>query len=245
MPTSLCAFRNTVFICDTGNKWVRMLMSAKALIPLQKRFAFLTRHEHKALERTGKQNPNDPDLTIPQATRQSFLIVLESLTSPANTLTEIGHEHLLDRICFESMTTLSVECFFKGMNADHDMPTAVDYAFRRARCVQDDMLRIYQKDFSYFIGPNSFYPEKIIKGEPSNIKRRPSKQSQISEGTGSKEQDKRREAVMREFVGEYGKGVRQENVRSKTKELTGTLPYALSMREGRRLIFLRDDMVRR
>jgi len=50
---------------------------------------------------------------------------------------------------------------------------------------------------------------------------------------------------MREFVGEYGKGVRQENVRSKTKELTGTLPYALSMREGRRLIFLRDDMVRR
>ena len=83
-----------------------MLMSAKALIPLQKRFAFLTRHEHKALERTGKQNPNDPDLTIPRATRQSFLIVLESLISPANTLTEIGHEHLLDRICFESMTTL-------------------------------------------------------------------------------------------------------------------------------------------
>ena len=35
---------------------------------------------------------------------------------------------------------------------------------------------------------------------------------------------------MREFVGEYGKGVRQENVRSKTKELTCTLPYALSMR---------------
>ena len=38
------------------------------------------------------------------------------------------------------------------------------------------------------------------------------------------------EAVRREFVGEYGKGVRQENVRSKTKELTGTLPYAISMR---------------
>ena len=35
---------------------------------------------------------------------------------------------------------------------------------------------------------------------------------------------------MREFVGEYGKSVRQENVRSKTKELTGTLPYALSIR---------------
>lgn len=34
---------------------------------------------------------------------------------------------------------------------------------------------------------------------------------------------------MQEFAGEYGRGVRQENVRSKTKELTGTLPYALSM----------------
>ena len=34
---------------------------------------------------------------------------------------------------------------------------------------------------------------------------------------------------MREFAREYGRGVRQENVGSKTKELTGTLPYALSM----------------
>ena len=39
MPTSLCAYRNTVFICDTGNKSVRMLTSAKALIPLQKKSA--------------------------------------------------------------------------------------------------------------------------------------------------------------------------------------------------------------
>ena len=38
------------------------------------------------------------------------------------------------------------------------------------------------------------------------------------------------EAVMREFVWEYGKGVRQENVRLKAKELTGTFPYVLSMR---------------
>ena len=178
---------NTVFISDTGNKSVRILTSAKALIPLQKRFAqyanvfridakakkedlsgafeghvkhveevitFLNHHEHKALERTGKQNTNGPDFTIPRATRQSFLIVLESLTSLANTLTEIGHELLLYRIFFESMTILIVEWFFKGMRADHDMPTVANYPFRRARCVQDDMLRICQKDFSYFTGPN-------------------------------------------------------------------------------------------
>ena len=91
------------------------------------------------------------------------------------------------------------------------------------------MLRIHQKDFSYFTGSNSFYPEKIIKGEPPNTKTRPNKQSAITERTGSKEEDIRRETVMREFVGEYGGGVRQGNVRSKTKELTRTLPCAPSM----------------
>ena len=64
---------------------------------------------------------------------------------------------------------------------------------------------------------------------PPNIKTRPKKKAVIIEGTGSKEEDTRREAVMREFVGEYGGGLRQENARSKSKEPTGTLPYALSM----------------
>ena len=39
---------------------------------------------------------------------------------------------------------------------------------------------------------------------------------------------------MREFAGEYGRGVRQENVRSKAKELTGTLPYALVVLKTRK-----------
>ncbi|CAH3175052.1 unnamed protein product [Porites lobata] len=225
-PTSLCVYRNTVFVCDTGNVAIRMLTSAKGLIPLQSKMAqyanvfrldkkakeedlprtfedhvksveelvaFLSNHEQEALERTGKRNTNGPDMTIPRCTRQSFLIVLESLTSLTNTLTEIGHSHLLDRICFESMTTLGVECYFKGMRADHDMPTVANYAYRRARCVEDDMLRIYQKNFSYFTGPNSYYLEKIIKGEPPNIKTQPNKLSAITEGTGSKEEDTRRE----------------------------------------------------
>ena len=58
---------------------------------------------------------------------------------------------------------------------------------------------------------------------------RPNKQSAITEGTGSKEEDIGRETVMREFAGEYGRGVRQENVRSKTKELTGTLPCVVPL----------------
>ena len=123
----------------------------------------ISNHEQEALKRTGKRNTNGPNMAIHTCTKQSFLIVLESLTSFTNTLTEIGHGHLLGRICFESMTTLGVECYFKGMGADHDLPTAAHYASRRARYVEYDMLPICQKDFSYFTGPNSFYPEKIIK----------------------------------------------------------------------------------
>ena len=44
----------------------------------------------------------------------SAVIVVESLDSLTNTIIEIGQDHLLDKICFESMTTLSVDCLFKG-----------------------------------------------------------------------------------------------------------------------------------
>ena len=52
-----------------------------------------------------------------------------------------------------------------------------------------------------------------MKGATPNIKARPNKQPAITEETSSKEEDIRRETVLREFVGEYGRGVRQENVR--------------------------------
>ena len=38
-PTALCVYRSIVFVCDTGNKAVRMLTSAKGLIPLQSKIA--------------------------------------------------------------------------------------------------------------------------------------------------------------------------------------------------------------
>ena len=39
MPSALCVYRNTVFVCNTGNKTVRLLTSAKGLIHLQSRMA--------------------------------------------------------------------------------------------------------------------------------------------------------------------------------------------------------------
>ena len=120
-PTALRIHRNTVFVYDTGSKAVRMLTSAKGLIPLQSKttqyanvsrldkkakdedlphtfedhvksvkelVAFLSNHEQEALERMGKRKTSGPNMTMPRCTRQSFLIVLESLTSFTNTLTE-------------------------------------------------------------------------------------------------------------------------------------------------------------
>ena len=108
------------------------------------------------------------------------------------------------------------------------MPTVANYAYRRARCVEDDMMRIYQADFSYFTGPNSFYPEKIIKGEPPNIKTRPKKQPVMIEGTGSRRRRKTRSCNARVCWRVWNRR-KKGNDRSKTKELTCTLPSALSM----------------
>ena len=220
-PTALRVHRNTVFVCDTGNKAVRMLASAKGLIPLQSNMAqyanvfrldkkakeeelprtfeghvksveelvaFLSNHEQEALERMGKRKTNGPNMTMPQCTRQSFLIVLESLTSFTNTLTGIGHGHLLGRICFESVTTFRRGMLFQ-MNASRpdDLPTVAHYSYRRACCVEYDMLPICQNDFSYFTGPNSFYPVKSTDQNESKVNPQTSRRDQTSSQQSLKE----------------------------------------------------------
>ena len=108
------------------------------------------------------------------------------------------------------------------------MPTVLQYGYKRARGVQDNMMRIYQKHFSYFTCPNSFYPERIINSDPPDFGLRQTKQMATHEG--NQELTKEDVEELKEFAREYGRGVRQDNVRSMTKELTGTLPYALSLR---------------
>ena len=93
--------------------------------------------------------------------------VCDFVTSLTDTLTEIGHSHLLDRICFESISTLGVECYFERKRADHDMPTVVNYSYRRARCVEDDMLRISHIS----LGPIHFIRRKLSKVNPQTSRR--------------------------------------------------------------------------
>ena len=99
--------------------------------------------------------------------------VCDFVTSRTNTLMEIGHGHLLDRICFERMTTLGVECYFKGMRADHDLPTVAHYAYRRARCVEYDML-----PFLIF-----YWAQFILSGENYQKESKVNPQTAITEGT--------------------------------------------------------------
>ena len=63
---------------------------------------------------------------------------LESFTRLPKLFREIKCYFLLDNVAFESMTTLSLESFLKGMRADHDMPTVAQYGYRRSRCVEDN-----------------------------------------------------------------------------------------------------------
>ena len=64
---------------------------------------------------------------------------------------------------------------------------------------------IYHWDLSYFAGPNSFYPEKIIKGEPLNIRSEQISSQLSAKGPAGCKEDKRRESVMQEFVRDYRK----------------------------------------
>ena len=72
--------------------------------------------------------------------------------------------------------------------------------------MQDNMMRIYQKDFSYFAGPNLFYSEKIIKRGPPDFNSRQTKQRATQEE--NRESNKEEIEELKEFASEYGRGVR-------------------------------------
>ena len=145
--------------------------------------AFLSNHVQEAVERTGKRNTNGPNMTIPRCTRQSFLIVLEWLTSFPNTLTEIGHGHLLGRIC------LDVECISKECE---QTTTCLQWltTLTEERDAWNTICCSFVRRISHILlGPIPaihFIRRKLskrVKGEPPNIKTRPNQRSAFTEGT--------------------------------------------------------------
>lgn len=81
---------------------------------------------------------------------------------------------------------------------------------------------MYRGQFHYYTGPKSYYPDKVIDGNPP-----PNSQVLPLENAMEKlSLDDRQQ--LREFATTFGKSVRQHTVRDKSKEDTGYLPYEIS-----------------
>lgn len=119
-----------------------------------------------------------------------------------------------------------------------------DYATRRPCCIIESVEKTYQSSFVFYTGPQSHYVQRRLHAkEPTWLRQRSQKTVTTTPGNDANEdndhQDKetlRSEArEMRLFAKEFGRGVRQQRARGKTKENAGTLPLALGMmrRKGR------------
>ena len=104
------------------------------------------------------------------------------------------------------------------------MPTQLEYGTRRATCVRELQKRMYRGHFHYYMGPKSYYSDKVIncRHPPVNDDLTNEMYHQMERLTLEDKQE------LREFSSTFGASVRQHTLRDKSKEETGCLPYALS-----------------
>ena len=180
----------------------------------------------KTGRRTGRVSTQGTDRIIPYCTRRSFVLMHEGLVRLTNTLTELSADSLLPEVRLTAMVTLMVENFFSLMRKEDSMPTQLEYGIRRKSCVKELHKRMYRGQVSYFTGPKSYYPDKVIDAcPPTNIEEVQQELAKLCL------EDKKQ---LREFTTSYGQSVRQHTVREKRKENTGCLPYAVSFNEEAR-----------
>ena len=189
--------------------------------------------ERNAYFRTGRRCPQGPDLAFTKPTRDSLEMLHSSFQKLKSFLCEKNLHHIAEDICFSSFTTLFVEHFFAGMRTpSRPTPDMLDYATRRPSCLIESVQKIYNSSFSMYTGRQSHYTErKINKMEPEWLYDRARKRQENFREEDSTENDVLRVEAreLRVFATEFGRGVRQQRVRDKTKERAGTSPLALSM----------------
>lgn len=248
-PHGITLFGNTVVLCDSGNGAIRVVTSGDPLRKICSVFYeyaklfhldhkrvndgnpprsfeegmkvvdgvvdFLFKWEEENRKRTGRRSTQGPDQIIPYATRRSFVLMHKSLGRLVNLFEEIHVSSITQKICFASLVTLGIESFFSLMREDDPMPT----------CLRELDKHMYDGEFVYFTGPSSYYPEKIIHASPPPY---PSKVSKLQEGISKLSLTDK--LTLHDFAGVYGRSVRQNSVREKTKEETCHLPYEVSFR---------------
>ena len=109
-------------------------------------------------ERTGRVSTRGPDHIIPYCTRNSFLMMHETLVKPENLSNELGASDLLSQVRLTAMVTLRVENFFSLMRKDDPMPTQFEYGARRATCVRELQTRKYRGSRPLLHGPKRLLP---------------------------------------------------------------------------------------
>ena len=150
----------------------------------------------------------------------------ESLVRLTNILTELSADSLLSEARLASMVTLMVEKFFSLLRKEDSMPNQLEYGIRRTSCVRELVKRMYRGQVSYFTGPKSYYPDKVIDACPlTNIEEVQQEFAKLCL------EDKKQ---LREFTASYGQSIKKHTVHDKSKENTGCLQYAVSFNEEAR-----------
>ncbi len=255
-PGPLDVYGKTVFLSDMSNIAIRMITNSRpfekvvdvfhpfidqfgldvrvenpnvysleaGISILEKVQDFLQVLTSETQQRTGKRATNGPDMVIAKVTVEAFALLKDQFIKLRTLL--LPYPEALRDICFHAYTTLGEEHFFSRMRELNPAPDRLEYGRRRQPCIKDDLRRSYQNAFSYFTGPRAHYPSRALKGDPTNF---------LQQSLPEDEQPpriradlKKQSTEMRTLAKEFGRGVRQQKCRDRTKEIPGMLPVAIS-----------------
>ena len=148
----------------------------------------------------------------------------KSLGRLVNLFEEIHVSFIGQKNCFASLVTLGIESFFSLMSEDDPMPTQLAFKTKRSRELDK---RMCDGEFVYFVGPSSYYPEKIIH---ASLPPYPSTVSKLREGISKLSLTDK--LTLHDFAGVYGRSARQNSVREKNEgadmlsSLRGVFPFS-------------------
>ena len=129
----------------------------------------------------------------------------------------------------KGITTLDLETeFFSGVRK----PALNDYASRRPSCLLESIERLHQSSFIFYTGRQSHYTrESWVQRHRNGFESRTARvnlKEDMDEEASAEGKERQRKALQ-SFAKEFGRVVRQQRTRGKTKERAGKLPLALSM----------------
>ncbi|CAH3156118.1 unnamed protein product, partial [Porites lobata] len=111
-------------------------------------------------------------------------------------------------------------------------PALNEYTSQRPSCLLESIERLYQSSFIFYTGPQSHYTQrKLGPKAPEWLESRTARlhlKEDMDEETRAEGKERQRTALQ-SFAKDFGRGVRQQRTRGKTKERAGALPLALSM----------------